>query len=545
VVTGPFALASNACGTVSLSADSDCQIEISFTPTQSGPATGALTLTDGAGSQTVALTGAGLSVATDTLSPGSLAFPATAIGQASAQQFITLTNSGGEPLESISVVATGGFQLTNGCSTQLAANSSCTVAVQFAPTQLGSVAGTLAVTDALRAQTISLSGTGVQPAALNVSPASLTFTNQQPGIASAPQTVTITNSGGAPMANVGFAITGPAAASYAISGTTCGAVLNNGGNCMALVTFTPAATGPIAAVLAVSSSTPGVKAVSVPLNGSGLSGGGLGVTPGLLTFPAVGVGAASAAQTVTIANGSGTSLPAIALSVTGYFAIGQNTCTAGMAAGASCTAAIVFAPSTVGAASGTLTVSSTAVAAPVTVSLFGTGFDFSVAVPGASSIAVSSGQKANFPFLITPGGAPGTFSFVCGAIPKNASCTFNPSAESLNLGVQGNVTAEILTGQSSPAARAVPLGWRAVPLVSGLLLLPLALTRRRKLFLFAIWMVLVAAGVTSCTSSSGGTGGSPSGSGTGASTPPGTYTIPVTITSTGVSHVVNLTLTVD
>ncbi|HEY1650074.1 MAG TPA: choice-of-anchor D domain-containing protein [Terracidiphilus sp.] len=545
VVTGPFALASDACGTVSLSADSDCQIEVSFTPTQSGTATGTLTLSDGDGSQTVELTGVGLSAPTDALSPGSLAFPATAIGESSPPQLIMLTNSGGRPLESIAVTVTSGFQLTNGCSTQLAANSSCTIAVQFAPTQLGSVAGTLAVTDALRSQAISLSGTGVAPAALSVSPASLTFTNQQPGITSAPQTITITNSGGAPMANVGFGLTGPAAASYVISATTCGAVLNNGSNCTAQVTFTPAATGPIAAVLAISSSTPGVKAVAVPLNGSGLLGGSLGVTPGLLTFPAVGLDASSAAQAVTITNGSGYSIPSIALLVTGYFAISQNACTGGLAAGASCTAAIVFTPSTAGAASGTLTVSSTAVAAPVTVSLFGTGFDFSVAASGASSITVSSGQTANFPLVITPGGAQGTFSFACGAIPKNASCIFNPTTESLNLGVQGNVTAEILTGQSSPAALAVPLGLRALPLVSGLLLLPLALIRRRKLLLFALLIVLLAAGVTSCTSSSGGAGGSPSGSGSGASTPPGTYTIPVTITSTGVSHAVNLTLTVD
>ena len=56
--------------------------------------------------------------------------------------------------------------------------------------------------------------------------------------------------------------------------------------------------------------------------------------------------------------------------------------------------------------------------------------------------------------------------------------------------------------------------------------------------------ILLAAGVSSCTSSSGGTGGAPPGGGSG-STPAGTYTIPVTVTSTGVSHSVNLTLTVD
>jgi hypothetical protein len=51
-------------------------------------------------------------------------------------------------------------------------------------------------------------------------------------------------------------------------------------------------------------------------------------------------------------------------------------------------------------------------------------------------------------------------------------------------------------------------------------------------------------GVGSCAESGGGTGGDP-GDGSGAITPVGTYSIPVTVTSTGVSHNITLTLTVD
>jgi hypothetical protein len=557
-VTAPFALAANSCGTVSLAANSDCQIQIDFAPTLAGPATGTLTLTDGAGAQTVELTGVGLSGPTDTLSPASLTFPATATGQSSAAQTVTLTNSGGEALESISVTVSSGFAFTNGCTTQLGANSSCAIAVEFEPTQTGNTGGMLTVTDALRSQTVALSGVGVPPAVISVSPTSLTFANQQPGVASAPQTVTVTNDGGAAMANVGFALTGPAAANYSVAATTCGAALSPQSSCTVQIVFTPAATGPIAATLVVSSSTPGVAAVQVPLNGSGQLTMGLTATPAQLVFAdAVGVGQSSTAQTVTISNGTGLSLASVSIAASGPFALSANTCTGALAASASCSVAVAFDPTATGTATGALTVSSASVAKALTVPLAGTGFDFMLGTSGAGSLTVSSGQTANFPLTITPSGAQATFSFACAALPPNAACTFNPGTETLNAGVEGNVTVEIATGESSASAaindskgqeskgrHAAPGGWPALPLLCGLVLLPLVLVRGRRVFLAVLLLAVLAVGISSCTSSSGGTGGTPGG-GDKTSTPPGTYTIPATVTADGLSHAVSLTLTVD
>ena len=545
-VSGPFAIASNACGTTQLAANAACQIEIEFAPTQTGSATGALTLTDGAGTQSVELTGTGVSGLTDTLSTTSLTFAATATGQLSAAQNVTITNSGGLPLESISIAVSSGFVTTNGCGTQLAAGASCAIAVQFAPTQQGSVTGTLTVTDALRQQTVSLTGTGVAPAAISVNPMGLTFTNQQPGVASQPQTVTVSNSGGVPMANVGFQITGPAAASYSIAGTTCGAVLNNGASCTAQIVFTPAATGAIAATLVISSSTAGVTPVSVQLGGSGQLASALGTNPSQVLFASVvGVGQSSTAQTVTVTNTSNYSIAAVTVAVTAPFMLAQSNCTGALAAGGNCSAAVTFAPTAAGAATGALTISSAAVATPATVALSGTGFDFAVAMSGPAAVTVSSGQTANFALVITPNGSQGVFAFACGTLPANAVCSFNPGSETLNPGVQGNVTVEIVTGQSSSVARAgESFGWRAVPLLCGVLLLPFALVRGRRFLLLAALLCVLATGASSCTSSSGGTGGSSPG-GNGSSTPAGTYAIPVAISSTGVSHAVNVTLTVD
>ena len=143
-VTAPFVLASNGCGT-SLAANSDCQLTVEFAPKQSGPASGALTLSDSAGSQTVALTGRGAVSPTDDLAPTSLTFPSTVAGQRSAAQSIVLTNGGDLPLSSIAISVSAGFQTANNCGTLLAEHSNCSISVVFSPSQPGSQTGTLNV----------------------------------------------------------------------------------------------------------------------------------------------------------------------------------------------------------------------------------------------------------------------------------------------------------------------------------------------------------------------------------------------------------------
>jgi len=559
-VTAPFTIPANgnSCGTTSLAANSDCAIQIEFAPTTAGAFTGLLTLTDGAGTQTVQLNGTAVNPPTDILNPSSLVFPATPEGQLASALPVTITNMGGMPLTSISVSISGEFQQSNNCSTQLAAGAVCTISVVFAPTQLGALSGTLTISDALKTQSVSLSGTGVAPPVFNVTPASLAFTNQQPGVASAPQTLTIANAGASPMANISFAITGAAAANYSVASTTCGTVLSNGSSCTAQIVFTPSAIGAIGATLVVSSSTVNVSPVSVPLNGSGQLTSGLATNPGQLSFPVIAAGQSSTAQSITVTNSSSYAIGSIALSASVPFKVSQNGCTAGLAAGANCTALVVFAPTLGGAATGSLTITSTAVATPATVALSGTGYDFTVAISGPSSQTVARGQQANYTLVLTPAGSSGTFTFACGTLPTDALCLFNPTTQTLNAGVQGNVLVEISTssalvrlqrpqfGSPVPAGQGPPRPafWRVLPLSCGLLLLPLAIRRRRKIFQLVVLLAVLACGVSSCTSSGGGTGGTGGNGGSGG-TPTGTYTIPVTVTSVGISQSVNVTLTVD
>ena len=556
-VTAPFVISSNACGATNLAAKSDCLIQVEFAPTTTGTFAGLLTLTDGSGTQTVELSGTAVAGPTDIINPpapGSVAFPSTPEGQLSAAMPVTLTNIGGMPLTGIAISISGQYQQTNNCGTQLAAGAVCTINVVFAPTALGALTGTVTVTDALKIQSVSLSGTGLAPPVFNITPLSLTFANTMPGVASAPQTVTITNAGATPMANIGFAFTGSAASSYSVFSTNCGAVLNSGSSCTAQIVFTPCATGLITATLAVSSSTAEVTPVSITLNGTGLLANGLTASPAVLTFPVTGAGQTSAAQSVSITNSTSYAIGSVTLATSAPFSIAQNGCTGSLAAGANCTASIVFAPIIGGSATGTLTVSSSAVATPATVALSGAGFDFTVSFSGPSSQTVARGQQANYTLVLTPNGANATFTFGCGTLPTGSLCLFNPTTQTLNAGVQGNVLVEISTtaavalmerpGLGQPGSGGSTFG-RVLPLACGLLLLPLALVRRRRIFQWGLLLAVLACGVSSCTSSGGGTGGGSGGQGGGSGTPTGTYTIPVTVTANGISHSVNVVLTVD
>lgn len=369
--TAPFVLASNTCGST-VAASSDCQLTVEFAPAQAGAASGTLTLATSSGSQTVALSGTGAAPPSDTLSPPSLTFAGTIIGQASAAQTVQLANSGGVPLTSIAAVASGSYQVASTCGTQLAANSSCSLSVTFAPTAAGSQPGVLTVTDILKTQTISLAGTGLLPPAFAVSPPSLSFPTQQTGVASSPQTLTISNTGGAPMANVGFQITGPWAGSFSTGVTTCGAMLANGSSCTVQAIFTPASAGGNTATLTVTSSTLGVKAATVVLSGTGQAASGLNVSPAQMSFAVATLGQASTAQAVTVTNSGATAATGLTLSTAAPFSLVQNGCGAALAAGANCTAGVVFTPTANGTVAGTLTVSSP-VFMPATVILSGAG----------------------------------------------------------------------------------------------------------------------------------------------------------------------------
>jgi hypothetical protein len=312
------------------------------------------------------------------------------------------------------------------------------------------------------------------------------------------------------------------------------------------VVFSPSVNGSFAGSLTIASPSLTASA-SVPLSGTGGAPGSVQVAPSVIDFPQTGTGLISAPVTVTLTNPSGTiGLTSFALAVTAGFRLVNNTCPTTLAALASCTVGVEFAPTSAGTGSGSLTASSSALAAGAFVPLQGMGFDFALAASGLSSQTIADGQTAAFRLVLTPLlGSQGVFTFQCGSLPPYSACVFSPSSAAVTANSSGYEGVQIETGLTQTTASSTTRRMvRVLPLACGLLLLPFVLGRGRRTLLLVAVLAILAVGITSCTvAQSISSGGTPS-SGSGI-TPAGTYSIPVTATSDGVAHSFTLTLTVD
>jgi len=157
---GPFSQ-TNTCGTT-LAGLSSCSVYVSSAPSISGTHLGNLVIFDDAlGSpQTVRLQGAGVALS---FSPASnLDFGNQPVGEPSAPKTIKLTNLGNTTLSIGGVSISGPFSQTNDCGSGLVGGAKCTITVTFTPTQVGSLPGSLVVSDSdgTSPQTVTLTGTG-------------------------------------------------------------------------------------------------------------------------------------------------------------------------------------------------------------------------------------------------------------------------------------------------------------------------------------------------------------------------------------------------
>jgi hypothetical protein len=183
--------------------------------------------------------------------------------------------------------------------------------------------------------------TGTPAATLSVS--SLTFSSGV-NVASAPQSVTVTNSGSAALSFSGFS----ASPSSFAETNECGTGIAAGANCTISVTFTPTSAGTVSGTLTVMDNASG-SPHTVTLSGTGES---VSVSPTTLSFSP-----ANASQAVTLSNaGSG----AVAITSIGVTAGSSNfsesnKCSSSLAGGASCTITVTFTPPASGTVTGTLT----------------------------------------------------------------------------------------------------------------------------------------------------------------------------------------------
>lgn len=173
VASGDFAQ-TNTCGG-GIGAGASCTVTVTFSPTNSGVRTGAVTFTDtDPGSpQTLPLTGTGTYVQ---ISPASMNFGGQAIYTISSPRTVTLTNQSTLALVINNILTTGDFSQSNTCGSSVNPGGNCVISVVFTPSAAGARTGsvTLNDTDGTNIQTVALSGTG-QVASSNVTIAPRAF----------------------------------------------------------------------------------------------------------------------------------------------------------------------------------------------------------------------------------------------------------------------------------------------------------------------------------------------------------------------------------
>jgi hypothetical protein len=246
---------------------------------------------DGNGSPDVAVAGpTSLSVIYSSASgpaavpaPSLVAFENEGLGYTSPVHSLTLSNTGTTALSvtgiSISGAQKGDYSQTNTCGSSLAAGSSCTISVTFAPQASGIRTAAIQIADNAwnTPQTINLTGTGATPsAAASLTPGTLTFGNQYLGSPSSSQTVTLSSTGSIPLTVTSISLTGAQAGDFSQT-NNCGSSVNNGFSCQVTVSFAPTATGGRSATLSIADSASNTPQ-GVALSGTGANRG-IGLSP--------------------------------------------------------------------------------------------------------------------------------------------------------------------------------------------------------------------------------------------------------------------------
>jgi hypothetical protein len=359
----------------------DCTINVTYTPKTGGTQTGTLTVADNAGGdpQTVTLSGTGAVAPAVSLSATSLTAGSFPVGTTSGTTNLVVTNSGTAALSISSVTLTGpnpgDFALNNGCPGSLAAGGNCSITFTFTPTAPGTRTAYINITDnaAGSPQTVTISGTGQAPAA-SLSTSSLTFASQTTGTTSAPQTITLTNSGNESLSISSIGLTGANPGDFTQS-NTCGSSVAPGNTCMISVSFTPPATGTFSATLALTDNASG-SPQSVSLSGTGVTPATASLSATSLAFGNQGTDTTSSSQTVTLSNTGGAALIITSMAFTGANAgdfTQNNNCGTSVAGGTSCTISIVFTPSASGSAAASFQMTDSAIGSPQVITLSGTG----------------------------------------------------------------------------------------------------------------------------------------------------------------------------
>jgi archaellum component FlaF (FlaF/FlaG flagellin family) len=355
-----------------ITAGQSTSFTVQFTPTAAQGVTGSIQFMDNASDspQTFDLAGTGTSANTTlNANPGSIAFGSVAVGNSSSQS-ITLTNTGASTIAISQAVASGnGFSINGLSPMNLAAGQSTSFAAKFSPASAGSASGTVTITSNATNSTLSIALIGTGTAAqLTASPSSANFGTVSTGNSNS-QTITLTNGGSAVVSITQALVTGNG---FSLSGMPAlPMTINPGASSTFNVVFTPTTSGSTGGSVTLVSNTPN-SPLSIALSGTGQTATKLlSTNPASLNFNSVNDGSSTSLNVTLTNNGnSNVTITSATASGTGFSVNGAAGTT--LTPNQSVTITVTFAPTSAGAATGSVAIASNASNSP-TITLAGTG----------------------------------------------------------------------------------------------------------------------------------------------------------------------------
>jgi sugar lactone lactonase YvrE len=464
--TNHFTNTTNCSG--SIAAGGSCSVNVVFTPTTAGPLSGTVTINDGAGTQTVSLAGQGVSPGL-AVSPSFEIFGAQVAGTTSQAQTLTVTNTGTVALTLNPIAVSNNFIESDQCPATLQPGATCSVSLSFEPTSTGTLSGSVVISDAsgLASTLATASGQGTLPG-IAASPSMLSFGSLAVGTTSQGQTVTVTNTGTAPLKIGTVSGTGD----FTETDTCSSQTVAPNAYCVISVTMTPTTVGTRTGTIQFNDSVDGLHQIA--LSGVGQQAG-VSVSPTSLAFgsapivsSALAPSTAGTSLSVTLSNSGSAPLALGAFATQGDFSESDN-CGSAVAVGATCTLTVKFVPTALGHRTGTLTSTDNADGGSQTVSLAGDGspagliltppvIDFGVQPKSVTSkvhiatLSNNTGQAITDLLILASGEYSEADS--CGtALANGASCTLNITVTPATAGA---VTGTVVISGGGVFATAAP-----------------------------------------------------------------------------------------
>lgn len=451
-----FSLSSSLTTPFTLGAGKTTTLGVTFSPKQSAGESGDLTISSNAsdtGTLIVGLAGQGLPQGQIGASPTDLELGNVTIGTTASGNVVISNSTGGGSVTLSQISVSGaGFSLTASpmLPMSLGPGQSATVGITFAASEAGTATGSLSVaSDASNPDLlVNLGATGIAQGQLSAQPSSLSLPAVGIGQTST-GTVSLSNSENQSVTVSQISIAGTG---FAFStAPTLPLVITAGGSANLGVSFTPSAAGVSNGNITVTSDAFD-PTLNIGLSGDGLGANDLGVSPSALAFGSVEINT-NKQLTGTLTSG-GSSIVVSSANWTGAgYSVSGISFPVTVNPGQSVPYTVTFAPTSVGAASGSVSFVSNADNSPTVQTFTGTG----TLPPNVALTWSDSGQVSGY--NVYRGTTQG------GPYPNKLNSSLVPQTSFTDSTVQSGttyyyVTTAVNNGQesaySNPASASIP-----------------------------------------------------------------------------------------